>query len=345
MVWCIKLINKGTNMTVLSLFDGISGTRSALQLAGLNVSRYYSSEIDINAITIANNNFPGDNEYRLGDLTKLTDAKLHELPHIELMVGGSSCTDLSAAGLTKGLSTISGEEILTLESYIKLKEEGHVFFGQSYLFFEFVRIMSVVKPTYFLVENVKMSSKWLSVFEQTLGVTAILINSSLLVPQNRERYYFTNIPNVTQPEDTKPQLKDTLETDVLYNTMGTVEHNGVVYSLDKTIKPQIRNNIVNNISQIISCTKDFHTMKIGVTSGWSDNKIALTKTPTLRASNNATYILDNNNVFRRLTVVERERLQGLPDNYTAGVSDTARVKATGNGFTEPVIAHIFKGMK
>lgn len=112
-----------------------------------------------------------------------------------------NCQSFSFSGKMNGMTTKCGEEVTTLERYLELKNEGFQFEGQSYLFWEYVRILSETKPKYFLLENVVMHKKWEAVITKTLGVEPIMINSSLLSAQNRKRLYWTNIPNVTQPED------------------------------------------------------------------------------------------------------------------------------------------------
>jgi DNA (cytosine-5)-methyltransferase 1 len=183
-------------MNILSLFDGMSCGQIALNRAGITVDNYYASEIDKHAIKVTMHNYPST--IQLGSVVDVTADKL---PNIDLLIGGSPCQSFSFAGLQKGMSTKCGEEVVTLERYLELKNEGFQFEGQSYLFWEYVRLLTETKPKYFLLENVVMHKKWEAVITKTLGVDPILINSSLLSAQNRKRLYWTNIPNVTQPED------------------------------------------------------------------------------------------------------------------------------------------------
>lgn len=170
------------SINVLSIFDGISCGRLALQKAGIEVGRYYSSEIDKFAIKCANDNWPQDEEYRLGDVTTINGG---DLPKIDLLMGGSPCQGFSFAG-----------KQLNFED------------PRSKLFFEFVRLIKECEPKYFLLENVRMKEESKNVITDMLGVEPIEINSSLVSAQNRRRLYWTNIPNVKQPDDLEIYLKD-----------------------------------------------------------------------------------------------------------------------------------------
>lgn len=183
-------------MNVLSLFDGMSCGQIALNKSGIKYNNYYASEIDKYAIKVTQHNYPST--IQLGSVVDVTADKL---PKIDLLIGGSPCTNFSFSGKMKGMTTKCGEEVTTLERYLELKNEGFQFEGQSYLFWEYVRLLTETKPKYFLLENVVMIKKWESIITKTLGVEPIMINSSLLSAQTRKRLYWTNIPNVTQPAD------------------------------------------------------------------------------------------------------------------------------------------------
>ena len=211
----------GVLMNVLSLFDGMSCGQQALQRAGISIEKYYASEIDKYAIQVTQHNFP--DTIQIGDVTKVS-AK--DLPEIFLLLGGSPCQSFSFAGKRKGMSTKCETEILTLEHYLELKAEGYEFEGQSYLFWEFMRLLHETKPKYFLLENVIMGEKWEKVLSKAIGVNAIEINSALVSAQNRRRLYWTNIglapaglfgdleSIIKQPKDKGILLKNILETDV-----------------------------------------------------------------------------------------------------------------------------------
>ena len=171
-------------MNVLSLFDGMSCGQIALKKLGIKVDKYYASEIDKYAIEVTQANFP--NTIQLGDVTKLDTSKL---PHIDLIMGGSPCQGFSRAN----------NNALAFDD------------PRSALFFEFVRCVNELKPKYFLLENVNMKKEWLDTITQYIGVDGIKINSSLVSAQNRVRWYWTNIPNIQQPEEKGIVLKDILE--------------------------------------------------------------------------------------------------------------------------------------
>jgi hypothetical protein len=163
-------------LRVLSLFDGMSCGRQALERIGVNVLEYYASEIDKHAIAVTMHNYP--NTKQLGSVI---DVDGYKLPKIDLLIGGSPCQSFSFAGKRKGMSTKCETEILTLEHYLELKSEGYEFEGQSYLFWEYMRLLNEVKPKYFLLENVMMGEKWEKILSKAIGVKPIQINSALFL--------------------------------------------------------------------------------------------------------------------------------------------------------------------
>ena len=199
-------------MNILSLFDGMSCGQQALQKASIKVSNYYASEIDKYAISVTRYNYP--NTKFIGSVTNIdTD----NLPHIDMLIGGSPCQGFSFAGKQKGASTKCNIEITTLSQYLELKEKEFEFQGQSYLFWEYIRILRALQKKnpnlLFLLENVKMIKKWQSVFNEAVEVEPIEINSALVSAQNRKRLYWTNINNgvIHQPKDKGILLKDITE--------------------------------------------------------------------------------------------------------------------------------------
>lgn len=158
-------------MNILSLFDGMSCGQQAIQKTNLKIDNYFASEIDKFAIIVTNSNFP--NTIQLGDVRNIDTTKL---PKIDLLIGGSPCQSFSFAGKRKGMSTKCEQEILTFNQYLKLKNEGFEFEGQSYLFWEYIRILNETNPKFFLLENVLMIEKWEKVISKTLGVNPIEIN-------------------------------------------------------------------------------------------------------------------------------------------------------------------------
>jgi DNA-cytosine methyltransferase len=195
--------------------------QQALERINVKVDNYFASEIDKYAIKVTMANYP--NTIQLGSVV---DVDGYKLPKIDLLIGGSPCQSFSFAGKRKGMSTKDEQEILTLKHYLELKSEGYEFEGQSYLFWEYMRLLNECKPTYFLLENVEMGEKWEKVLSKAIGVNGIHINSALVSAQNRKRIYWTNIgmqPSglfgdlesiIQQPKDKNILLKDILETDV-----------------------------------------------------------------------------------------------------------------------------------
>ena len=273
---------------VLSLFDGMSCGQLALDALGIKVNNYFASEIDPYAMQIAKKNYP-DTKH----IGSVLDVKGSDLPRIDLLIGGSPCQSFSNAGDGSGLD------------------------GKSKLFWEFVRVLKETKPTYFLLENVKMKKEWEKIITDTLGVEPIAINSRLLTAQNRPRLYWTNIPNVIQPIDRGIVLKDIL--------VDQVEEK--FYLSDKAIDymSRLRNG---------KPRWEYHTNPL-------DGKSACL---TANMYKGVPYGVIKE-LKRRLTPIECERLQSVPDNYTEGVSNTQRFKMLGNGWTIDVIAHILNEMR
>jgi site-specific DNA-cytosine methylase len=273
---------------VLSLFDGMSCGQLALDTLGIKVNNYFASEIDPHAMQIAKKNYP--NTKHIGSVL---DVRGSDLPRIDLLIGGSPCQSFSNAGDGSGME------------------------GKSKLFWEFVRVLKETKPTYFLLENVKMKKEWEKIITDTLGVEPIAINSRLLTAQNRPRLYWTNIPNVVQPIDRGIVLKDILEDEVEEK----------FYLSDKAIDymSRLRNG---------KPRWEYHTNPL-------DGKSACL---TANMYKGVPYGVIKE-LKRRLTPIECERLQSVPDNYTEGVSNTQRFKMLGNGWTIDVIAHILNEIR
>ena len=212
-------------MNILSLFDGMSCGQQALARAGIKVNKYYASEIDKHAIRVTQHNYP--NTIQLGSVTEVNVA---DLEPIDLLIGGSPCQSFSFAGKRNGMTTSCNEEIYTLERYLELKAEGFQFEGESYLFWEYMRILTDIRKynpdVLFLLENVEMGAKWERVLSEAIGIYGVHINSALVSAQNRKRIYWTNIrvreeglfgelhSDIPQPEDRGILLKDILEDEV-----------------------------------------------------------------------------------------------------------------------------------
>lgn len=324
---------------VLSLFDGISCGQLALNRAGIEYENYYASEIEKNSIKVTQHNFP--KTIQLGDVTKVL---ANELPKIDLLIGGSPCTDMSFAGKQRGMTTTCKQEILTLDDYLTFKQEGFEFTGQSYLFWEYVRLLTELKPKYFLLENVVMSKHWESVISGVLGCEPILIDSARVSAQTRKRLYWTNIPQINQPDDKNVRLADVLDDISCGTNSGAIrgrylnkativgrrlDENGVRKDYDKKVP----------ITQCLEVRATNRDKSNCLTTVQKDN--VLTSLPIGRHED----VYGRKLPYRYFTAEECERLQTVPTGYTSVVGNSHRVKALGNGWTVDVIAHIFSHMK
>lgn len=386
-------------MKVLSLFDGISCGRLALERAGLPVECYDAFEIDKYAVTVSKKNYPDIVHHGIvfdGDFTKFKG--------YDLLLGGSPCTYWSIA--KKGRETTSD--------------------GMGFkLFMEYVRALRESECRYFLYENnYSIHQNIKDEISNYLGVEPIMINSALLSAQNRKRCYWTNIPNVTQPDDLGIMLADVLENGVSWQDKSycmTASYDGAV--LYNTLERKQRTmvaipvNTVNGKSHTVPATyykagtnlfPSFHAensrQKIAVPVGAAQrgrynggdktvqhvevrndgksNCLTTVQKDTLvcapvrvgyygkggqgqriysvrgksvtlsangggQGAKTGLYKIDlpdGDYIIRKLTPIEAERLQTLPDNYTAGISNTQRYKCIGNGWTVDVIAHILSSL-
>ena len=276
---------------VLSLFDGMSCGQIALNKLDIKYDNYYASEIDEPAMSVTQFNYP--NTIQMGSITELQSS---QLPKIDLLFGGSPCQSFSNAGNGKG------------------------FDGKSGLFYDFVRLLKECKPTYFLLENVKMKKEWQDIISEELGVQPIKINSNLVSAQNRERLYWTNIPVVGLPDDKNIYIEDILDTN-FDSKYWLKERNTELLSKKVSIEgaPDI-------------CCIDVYNKKFK-----KDRK-----SPTLTLPHHNSLRLLQDGKFRKLTPNECERLQTVPVDYTnTGIADIHRYSMLGNGWTVDVIAFIF----
>jgi DNA (cytosine-5)-methyltransferase 3A len=281
-------------MNVLSLFDGISCGRIALERAGIPCN-YWASEIDEKAIEVSAKNWP--EIVHMGDVTELYD-QIVNLPKIDLLIGGSPCQSFSNAG------------------------KGEGFQGKSGLFWEFVRIKEATEPRYFMLENVSMKREWRDQISEALGVEPVMIDSKIVSAQNRKRLYWTNIP-----------LKDTIEDRGLY--LDDV----VEWDVDpKYWLPQKNTDILNRKVDMKGapdlCAIDVYNKRYK-TDG---------RCQTITHPCHNTIRLWQDGKFRKFTPLEYERLQNVPEGYTAGHSDTIRGGFLANGWTVDVISYIFGQM-
>jgi len=321
-------------MIVLSLFDGISCGMVALKRAGIKVDKYYSSEIDKYSIAISKKNHP--EIIHLGDINNWKTWKI-EKP--DLIIGGSPCQGFSFAG--KGLN---------FNDY------------RSKLFFVFIDILKKYNPKYFLLENVVMNKKYENIITDYIGVNPICLNSALVSAQNRNRLYWFNW-NISDIKDKGKYLKDILE----YNTNEKWINCGRIITRRLVNGKRADYNPKHKKIQRIEIRNDSKTGTL--TSVQKDNIIVfLNNKGNLKKQNDKSNCIDanyfkgvdnhaqrtmigkfdlNNKLisYRKLTPIECERLQTLPDNYTEGVSNTQRYKMLGNGWTVDIITHILKGIK
>ena len=372
-------------MKVLSLFDGISCGRLALERAGIPVEKYYASEIDKYAIQVAQKNYP--DTIQVGDVTKLNYL---ELLDVDMVIGGSPCQDLSIA---------------------KQNREG-LRGARSGLFWKYVEALEVIRPKYFLLENVaSMRNEDRDAITATLKkiypeTECIMINSALVSAQQRKRYYWTNW-HVEQPQDKGILLKDILESgqvirgykshavissagrttereyfkknqgnlkayclDANYYKGGSLEHNLEKHNREIVAEPITKRSMSNlrmpdekSKTLLSSMWKGSQSNgmtnvpeRIGELAGCGTgqaNRIYSVRGKSVCLNANGggggaktglykVDLPDGDYIIRKLTPVECERLQTLPDGWTDGVSNTQRYKAIGNGWTVDVIAHILK---
>ena len=310
------------DIVVVSLFDGLSGGRLATdRVEHLNVLRYYSSEVDKYAIQVADKNYPQDTPYRLGDVTKIDFEALLKEIRAEfgdtdiLLLGGSPCQGFSMAGKLKGSSTACGIDVVTYEQYMNLKEKNFEFNGQSYLFWEYVRAMKVLNPTYFMLENVRVTKKWLPMFNEAVGVEPLIINSNLVSFQGRIRFYWTNIPGVVQPEDKHIFLKDS-------------------YCKEYDESLILKGRGLNKLSRPRNRAKDI----------LSDKCPTLLREQYSKATDSLVFYMPDGTP-RYPTRREMELMQNLPIGYTNCICYNYAAMMIGNGWTIDIPAHIFSFIK
>jgi len=397
-------------MNVLSLFDGMSCGMIALDRLGIKVDKYYASEVDKYAIQVSQNNYP--EIIQVGDVCNI---KAEDYQDIDLILAGSPCQGFSFAGKQLAFDD-----------------------PRSSLFFEFVRLLKEIKPKYFLLENVNMKKEFLDVISEQVsacypelpfGIERIKINSALVSAQNRVRWYWTNIPNITQPEQRGIVLRDILETNSFENsaeTHDTPQHIGTaedinghdilkrVYSEDgksptvntcgggnrepkvvagawrgrsldesgknvawKETKPKQmlelrkdeKSNSLTSVRKdnlVVQSYREVRTEEAKRLRRESKQKTGKDHTPfrakkivpredgkvgTVTPGLNNDHMIsltrdkDQDVYWRKITPIEAERLQTVPDNYTDCVSTTQRLKCLGNGWTIEVITHILKNME
>lgn len=303
------MMEKKRHLTnVLSLFDGMSCGQIALGKAGITYDKYYASEIDKHAIKVAMYNYP--NTVQLGDVTQV---RAEDLPQIDLLIGGSPCQGFSFSGKQLNFSD-----------------------PRSKLFFEFVRLVKECRPKYWMLENVAMKKEYEDVISEHLGVSPVVINSSLVSAQNRVRLYWTNFP-IEQPEDRGIMLSDILEE---FEMDGKPLNKATILGRrlnDKGIRQDYDKSIP--ITQCVEVRASNTGKSNCITTVAKDN--VLTPLPIGRHPD----AFKKNLPFRYYTIKEYCRLQTVPDDYFDGVASENQIrKMIGNGWTADVIAHIFNGI-
>ena len=341
-------------MKVLSLFDGLSGAQLALQKLGIPVDKYVASEVDPYAIKVTQSNFP--ETIQAGDVQKY---KVKE--HFDLITFGSPCQGFSFAGKNLNFDD-----------------------PRSKLFFEAVRILEEAKAINpnikFLMENVRMKKESEHVISKYLGVEPIAINSNIFSAQNRYRLYWTNLNVGELPQDKGIVLKDILEDDFItdrdkshcidanYFKGGNLKSyfekhrrqlvfskDGLCHVGDADLKGH---DAIKRVYHIAGKSPTLTTMGGGHREpkimqrarGWNKGglKALNGKTPSITTSawqDNNHLTKDDGATWRKLTPLECERLQTVPDNYTNHVSNTQRYKMLGNGFNVDTIAFLLADLK
>ena len=281
------------SINVLSLFDGMSCGQIALERVGISVNKYYASELDAHAIKITQHNYP--NTIQLGDVTKWKEWDI-DWASIDLVIGGSPCQGFSFAGKQLNFDD-----------------------PRSKLFFEFVdichRVADENPKMKFMLENVRMKKEYQDVISKYLGVEPIKINSSLVSAQNRVRLYWTNIPNVKEPEDRNISFDD------------------INSNIDEWIEPE-------RIERIAAWKAQQKPLKNATLIG-SKSKLPCLTARGYNQYHSGMILITNGEKYRYLTNEEAEMAQGVPVGYTSICNDRERSHMLGNGWTVDVIAHIF----
>ena len=332
-------------MNVLSLFNGMNTGRQALENVGIKVKKYYSSEIKPYAIELTQYHFP--DTIQVGDVTKWKDWDI-DWKTIDLVLSGSPCQDLSAAGKRAGING-----------------------SKSSLFFVFVEILEHIKSVnpkvLFLQENVGSAAKLdVGIMSRALGVYPVRINSSLVTAQLRDRYYWTNIrtkqtmfdivTDIPQPKDRGIMFKDII-------TDGYVDRDksmALLESISRVGKDQfgiksrekfgvslvyLENNELRcktNTAKGFDIVTENDCIDLSFpTSKTRRGRVTKGKSPCLMESNNNLYSYKDG-IVRTVNKIEMCRLQGFPDNYCDILTTAKAGSLLGDGWTLPVIEHIFK---
>jgi DNA-cytosine methyltransferase len=319
-------------MNVLSLFDGMSCGRIALDRAAIDVSQYYASELDKYAIQVTQSNWP--NTVQLGDVTQWRDWDI-DWSSIDLLIGGSPCQGFSFAGKQLAFDD-----------------------PRSKLFFVYVDILNHIRSVNprvkFMLENVKMKKEHLAVISDQLGVEPVFINSALVSAQNRQRFYWANW-EFGQPEDKGIVLADIIDDGAVDRDKShCLDANYFKGGNPKSYFEKNRRQLVFNPAAMVGRKLDENGKRndnldakavqcLEVHEHGKARCVSTVAKDSL-VSNLPAGRYPESKAYRKLTPTECERLQTVDSGYTAHVSSTQRYKMLGNGWTVDVIAHIFSCM-
>ena len=322
-------------MNVVSCFDGMSCLQIALEKVGIKVNKYFASEVDKYAMKVTQSNY--SNTLQIGNVEFVTKEMINH--KIDLLAGGSPCQGFSFAG-----------------KQLNFQDD------RSRLFFEFVRLKNELNPKYFLLENVKMKKEYQDIISSYMGCEPIIINSSLVSAQNRVRLYWTNIPNITQPDDKGIVIKDiTVDgSDRIGAMRGRYLVNGKrqdykmktagMTTQRMELRKDHKSNTITTVSKDNYLVKLFNTNPSGKgMAGWvyhTDYKS--TTVTTNKGEGNK--ISHDGIWYRKLLPIECGRLQTVPENIlkvmlNCGVSNSQLYKMFGNGWTIDVVTHILQNLK
>lgn len=319
-------------MNVLSLFDGMSCGQIALNRIGIKPTKYCAAELDKYAIKVTQANYP--DTIQLGDVTKWREWDI-DWASIDLLIGGSPCQGFSFAGKQLAFDD-----------------------PRSKLFFVYVDILNHIRSVNpnvkFMLENVKMKKEFLAVISEQLGVEPVFINSALLSAQNRQRYYWANWA-FGQPEDKGIVLADVIESGgVDRDKSWCIDANYAKGGNLKSYFEKNRRQLVFELSKINPRCVDVSINENGIRPHRGDDRKSGVGElgRMVFTDGKKSYALTTIHMpklvdelgYRKLTPIECERLQTVPDGYSAHVSNTQRYKMLGNGWTVDVIAHIFSCM-
>lgn len=313
----------GKSIVLLDLFAGFGGAELSAKEAGRKIKKSYISEVNPSALKVLKHHYP--NAIFVGDVRLLKAKDFLDVTHI---TAGSPCQSFSMMGKRKGMKTTTDVEVTSLSLYKKLKREGFKFEGQSYLYFEFLRLLTEIRQLQkkkglpvakFLLENVKMDEKWEKIITKSLGVEPYKLDASDVSAQCRYRLFWTDFDcDIKSIPKLDIKLGDVIPEAVTgVGFRGRKLRNDKKYSYPKTRNQFNKSNCL--LTSLGSITKNGKHYGTG-------------------------FIEDKKGNVRLLTIEEAEILQGLKPGYTnvENISRTARIKMVGNGWPIPLTKYFFK---